>query len=163
MTDRQPHDQDRAAVHFPPPLIYVGALIAGWAIERWLMPLGFDRWVAWSWSVPIGVAVCVGALVLALMGLGLFRRTGQEPEPWTPTPELITTGVYRFSRNPMYLGMALFQLGVDIAALNAWMIALIPVSMLLVYRIAIRHEEAYLERKFGDPFREYKMRVRRWV
>lgn len=163
MTGPEPPDQDRAAVHFPPPLIYLGALIAGWAIERWLMPLWLSRWVTWSWSIPVGSAVAVAGLVMALMGLGLFRRTGQEPEPWTPTPELIITGVYRFSRNPMYLAMTLIQLGIGIAALNAWMIALIPVSMVLAYGIAIRHEEAYLERKFGDPYRLYKSRVRRWV
>ncbi len=163
MTDPEaPAEQDRAAVRFPPPLIFVGALIAGWAIAKWLWPVWLDRWLDYSWSIPIGSAVAVAGFVLAVLAVGLFRRTGQQPEPWTPTPEIITGGAYRYTRNPMYVAMALIQLGIGIAVLNPWMVVLVPISLWLTYLIAVRHEEAYLERKFGDPYREYKARVRRW-
>ena len=103
-----------------------------------------------------GVALMAGAI-------GLFKQSGQDPKPWKETPEIISTGIYKWSRNPMYVGMALLQLGIGLGLANGWMIALVPVVLLLVYRTVIRHEEAYLEGKFGDTYLAYKGSVRRWL
>jgi protein-S-isoprenylcysteine O-methyltransferase Ste14 len=107
-------------------------------------------------AVLLGVAIGGNAL-------HHFRRTGQDPKPWESTPEIISTGIYRFTRNPMYVGMALMQIGIGIGLGNGWIIALVPPVLVVIYMIAIRHEEAYLERKFGDTYARYKASVRRWL
>lgn len=154
-------ERDGAAVRFPPPLVYLAALAAGVLLHAWVvaLPLAVGRGV--RIAVGLAVAGVGGALVAA--ALGLFRRTGQDPEPWKPTPEIISTGVYRFTRNPMYVGMALLQAGIGVGLGNAWVVALVPVSLAVVYAIAVRHEEAYLERKFGAAYLAYKTSVRRWL
>jgi len=106
--------------------------------------------------------VLAGAALIA-SAIGLFRNIGQDPAPWTATPEIVTEGIYRVTRNPMYVGMALLQLGIGVALANGWMVVLIPFVLVIIYAIAIRHEEAYLERKFGEGYLVYKRSVRRWL
>jgi len=97
------------------------------------------------------------------MAIGLFRKSGQDPAPWASSPELIGEGIYRWTRNPMYLGMGLIQAGLGALFSNMWIVALVPVTWFAIYLIAIRHEEAYLESQFGAPYLEYKKSVRRWL
>jgi protein-S-isoprenylcysteine O-methyltransferase Ste14 len=154
-------EHDGAAVRFPPPLVYVGALIGG-ALLHWLaapLPLALSLWL----RVGLGLAATAAGAALIAAALGLFRKTGQNPEPWKSTPEIISTGIYRFTRNPMYVGMALVQAGVGVGFGNGWILLLVPASLAVVWAIAVRHEEAYLERKFGDGYRAYKRSVRRWL
>jgi protein-S-isoprenylcysteine O-methyltransferase Ste14 len=112
-----------------------------------------------------GIGVVLAALGCALMGsaIGLFRRSGQDPAPWVSTPEVIATGVYKLTRNPMYLGMGLLQTGIGVALSNGWVVAFVPLTWLAIYFLAIRHEEAYLEQKFGSVYSDYKRSVRRWL
>jgi protein-S-isoprenylcysteine O-methyltransferase Ste14 len=153
--------RDGAAVRLPPPLVYLGAVILGAALHAlvWPWPLGL------AIGPRITLTVVIGGLGLGLAGgaLGLFRRTGQNPTPWTPTPEVISTGVYRFTRNPMYVGMALLQIALGIGLANGWIVALVPVVLAVVYATAIRSEESYLEHKFGESYAAYKRSVRRWL
>ena len=93
----------------------------------------------------------------------LFRSTGQDVKPWEPTPEIISSGIYRFTRNPMYLGMALLQIGIGISLANAWIVALVAPVLFVIQMIAIRPEEGYLEQKFGDAYAQYRASVRRWL
>ncbi|MEM8933344.1 MAG: isoprenylcysteine carboxylmethyltransferase family protein, partial [Acidobacteriota bacterium] len=86
----------------------------------------------------------------------------QNPEPWKPTPELIVEGVYRWTRNPMYLGMSLIQIGIGLALDNGWIVLLVLATSSSVARIAILPEERYLGEKFGDSYRAYQQRVDRW-
>lgn len=153
--------RDGAAVAVPPPLVYLGAVILGLGLQAfvWPLPLG----------LPTGLRVAA-ALASAALGVwliaaafGLFRNTGQDPKPWEPTPEIIASGVYRFTRNPMYLGMALLQVAIGVGLANGWILVLLPLVLGGVYASAIRHEEAYLERKFGEGYRAYKASVRRWL
>ena len=95
--------------------------------------------------------------------INLFRRTGQNPEPWKSTPEIVTSGVYRLTRNPMYVGLALLQAAIGVGLANGWIVALIPLVLVIIYLMAIRHEEHYLEAKFGDAYVRYKTSVRRWL
>jgi protein-S-isoprenylcysteine O-methyltransferase Ste14 len=151
---------DAAAVRIPPPLVFLAAILVGVA-------LGFVA------PIPLGLSLGVRtALALVLIGAGLafgfpafarMRSTGQNPAPWTSTPEIIGGGAYRLSRNPMYVGMSLFQAGIGVAAANGWILLLVPVSMAVVHATAIRHEEAYLERKFGETYLAYRRSVRRWL
>lgn len=153
-------ERDGAAVRFPPPLVYLIAVIIGGLLHAFVFPLPF----ALALSARIGLAVAAALLGVALLAaaIGLFRRTGQDPKPWKSTPEIISTGIYRATRNPMYVGMALIQISTGIGWANGWIVALVLPVLVIVYAIAIRHEEAYLERKFGDSYLEYKRSVRRW-
>ncbi len=154
-------DNDAAAVRFPPPLVYLAALIIGALLHATVLPLPFD--LALGARIAAATAIALPGTAMMLGAVGLFRRTGQDPKPWKTTPEIISTGVYRITRNPMYVGMALLQTGIGIGFANGWIIALVPPVLAIIYATAIRPEEAYLERKFGDPYTEYKRSVRRWL
>jgi len=155
--------QDRAKVRFPPPFVY---LIVAWGAS--LLGRAIGPAVAWAIaprSVWYGVALLTFLWGCWLMGSAFsgFLRTGQNPEPWKPTPELIIEGIYRLTRNPMYVGMAGWQIAWGFARQNLWVIVLTPLSLLGVYLVAVRQEEAYLEAKFGEAYIEYKSTVRRWL
>lgn len=154
-------EHDGAAVRIPPPLVYLAGLIAGVLLHAFAWPLRIDV----GPIVRVGVTVVAIGAGIGLMAaaIGLFGRTGQDPKPWKPTPELISSGIYRVTRNPMYVGMALLQLGIGVGLANGWIVAFVPLVLLVVYVTAIRHEEAYLTRKFGDAYVRYKASVRRWL
>ena len=154
-------DRDGASVRVPPPVVYLAAVIGGGLVDRYLVSLplvlpGGVRFGAATVATVLGIGVMAAAI-------GLFRQTGQDPKPWESTPEIISTGVYRLTRNPMYVGMALLQAGIGFALTSAWIIALVPVVLAVVYATAVRHEEAYLEEKFGADYLSYKNEVRRWI
>jgi protein-S-isoprenylcysteine O-methyltransferase Ste14 len=154
-------ERDAAAVRFPPPFVYLIAVAVGVFLQWLVHPIPFGLPTA----LRIGVAAVAAILGVTLIAsaFGLFRGIGQDPAPWTTTPEVVTTGIYRFTRNPMYIGMALIQLGIGVGLANGWIVILIPVVLAIIYTIAIRHEEAYLERKFGEGYLVYKRSVRRWL
>ena len=153
-------ERDGAAVRIPPPLVYLGALLVGWLLQM-VLPIPFEL----APAARIGVGVLAALLGILMMYLAIvhFKRTGQATEPWKSTPEIISSGLYRVSRNPMYVGMALLQLAIGVGAANGWIVILIPPVLYIVYATAIRHEEQYLEQKFGSIYIEYKTTVRRWL
>ena len=155
------HEHDGAAVRFPPPFVYLGAIVIGGLLHGLILPLPLQMPMALRMGLAIATALFGAGFVAA--ATGLFRRTGQDPKPWESTPEIISTGIYRFTRNPMYVGMALLQASIGITWGNGWILALVPVVLVTIYTIAIRHEEAYLERKFGSTYLDYKHSVRRWL
>ena len=150
-----------AAVRFPPPLVPLIALGAGECVHRFLWPLALP--LAGLPRVLAAIVLLAAGVWLLLAAARLFRKTGQDPKPWLPSPEIIDTGIYARTRNPMYLGMGALQAGLAVALGDAWVLLLVPVTGWVIQRIAIRHEEAYLERKFGDAYLDYKRRVRRWL
>ena len=110
-----------------------------------------------------GLIAVASVLILVVLPFRQFVESGQDSKPWTPTPEIVVAGLYRFTRNPMYLGMIIFCIGFAVILSNIWILILTPLCGWLIYHLAIRHEEAYLEEKFGDAYRAYKESVRRWV
>ena len=110
-----------------------------------------------------GLIVAMSVAVLGVWPTVLFRRSGQDPRPWTATPEILIEGPYRFTRNPMYLMMVLVCVGFAIILLSAWVLLLSPLCGVILSLTAIQHEEVYLEQKFGDSYRRYKQQVRRWI
>ncbi len=158
-----PPGSDRAPVRVPPPLVAVLTMVFGYGLER-LVPLATATTIPPLVRYGVGgFIVAASVAVLSVWPMILFRRTGQDPRPWTPTPELLVEGPYRFTRNPMYLMMLLVCAGASLLLASAWILLLTPLCAVIIHRTAIRHEEAYLERKFGEPYRTYRDRVRRWI
>ena len=156
-------NEKHAAVRVPPPILAIVTIVAGYVLGRFL-PLFPGSVLPTPHRYWIGAVVCVvSVLVLVVWPARQFQETGQDPKPWTPTPEIIVSGTYRYTRNPMYLGMLVFCLGFAIILSEAWVLILTPVCGWLIYQTAIRHEEAYLEEKFGESYRAYKTTVRRWI
>jgi protein-S-isoprenylcysteine O-methyltransferase Ste14 len=157
----QPRDAARVRV-FPPgvPLITIllgQVLQRFWPIAAWLELTPLVRY-------GIGGAIVLGSIVgLGFRAIRTMRRTGQDENPWKPTPSVIETGPYRFTRNPMYLQIVIVCIGFAIMLQNPWILLLTPLAAWVLRELAIRPEEEYLERKFGETYLAYKRRVRRWL
>jgi protein-S-isoprenylcysteine O-methyltransferase Ste14 len=151
---------DTANVIVRPPIAWALAVLAGLALN-WLMPLPFlSSVVSAGWLGAI-----IFALALALVAWAIFTmtRAGSNVPTNLPTTTIVETGPYRFTRNPIYLGMVLGLIGLAVAFNGPWLLmTLVPFALVIHYGVIIR-EEAYLERKFGDVYRRYRARVRRWV
>ena len=111
----------------------------------------------------LGGAVCVVALALFAWAIATITRAGSNVPTNRPTTSIVDTGPYRFTRNPIYLGMMLALVGLAIAFDSLWpLVTLVPFALVIRYGVVAR-EEAYLERKFGEVYRRYRARVRRWL
>lgn len=155
MTDRA----TTSGVRFPPPLVYVGFLLLGWLLGR-LRPLaGFDD----AWADPLAAVFLGAGILLVATSLGLFRGARTSPLPMLPTTALVVRGPYRFTRNPMYLAMVLVYVGFALLFDLVWALPLLPIVVIVVQTQVIAREERYLEAKFGDDYRAYRQRVRRWL
>jgi len=150
-----------ARVRFPPPLVFLVFIFLGIVFQRAVKSLTIP--VGGAVRVTGGIALIAVSFCLFVPALVLFRRTGQHPRPWKPTPELIPNGPYRFSRNPMYVAMTLLVLGLGIAVNDLWVSLFAPVALLAVHFIAVLPEERYLAEKFGESYRGYVARVRRYL
>ena len=158
-------DPDSAQVRFPPPLAFIGALILGVAVEAAdLLPARLDGLgIAAGLRIPVGIAIAAAGFVLIMTTAGLFRRAGTNPPPWMPTTTLVFSGPYRWSRNPMYLGMAIMHIGLAVALDSLVALLLLPLVLLWLRTQVIAREERYLEAKFDGDYLAYKARVRRWL
>lgn len=144
----------------PPPAPYVAALLGGWWLDRYAMPLAFDD--GWA-SRPLGwVWLAVG---LALFGwtLWTFHRHHTTVNPYASATTLCTGGPFRFSRNPIYLGDWFILIGISLLMNTLWPLVFAPLIWITLRFGVIRYEEAHLEAKFGNAYRDYKTRVRRWI
>jgi len=143
-----------------PPIAWALAFVTGLGVD-WLYPL---RWVpATVPSAWIGAAVFAVAFALAIWAIVTIRKAGTAVETVKPTTAIVAHGPYRFTRNPIYLGMMIGQIGLAIGFNSLWiLVTLVPFYFVLRYGVVAR-EEAYLERKFGGVYLDYKSRVRRWL
>ncbi len=148
--------QGGARVRIAPPLWFAAAI----GIGAFLPGLRFRPGAA---GVLAGILAVAGAIGLGLPAVGWFRKTGQDPKPWMPSPQLIVRGSYRFSRNPMYVGLTLIVLGIAAISGRGWMAALSFCALAAVHFTAVLPEERYLAGKFGAAYLEYKSRVRRYL
>jgi protein-S-isoprenylcysteine O-methyltransferase Ste14 len=151
---------DTANVIIRPPIAWAVAVLVGLALN-WFLPLPFILA-----AVPAGwLGTMVFALALALVAwaIATITRAGSNVPTSLATTTIVDTGPYRFTRNPIYLGMVLGLIGLAIAFNSLWLL-LTPVPFALAIRYGVvAREEAYLERKFGDVYRRYRARVRRWL
>ena len=150
---------DHPGVIARPPRMFLAALAAGAALEL-LWPTSFVHGAA---RLALGAGLVAGGLWLAYAAIAQQREAGTNIETHRPTETIVSSGLYRYSRNPIYLGLFGFYLGCAVLGDSLWVLALV-VPLFAVMRVGvIAREEAYLERKFGDTYRQYRGAVRRWL
>ena len=156
------HDPDVVEHAAPPPLVFAGALGLGIVIDRIhhvpALPAVFT-----PLRRALGVVSVAAGMGIALWSLLSMRRVGVNPSPHAAPPTLALEGPYRFSRNPIYLGMVLTYLGGGLLRNAGWVPLLLPGVLAFLRRGVIEREEAYLARRFGDDYRRYADQVRRWL
>jgi len=152
--------QDNPGIRFPPPLMFLLCGLAGWLIGSRLGFLVFEQ------------SKITGILGLVLLALGFllgtwsmlpFLAAKTSMLPWTSDSKLLIDGPYRFSRNPMYAGMALIYSGVGVLLGSGLVIVLLVPLIVIMNRYVIAGEEAYLTRQFSDEYKTYQQKVRRWL
>ena len=153
--------RDHPGVIAPPPLIYLGFLLAGSGVGQ----LVSEPSLGLNVDLRRGLAfvLVISGLLLDGIAAGTFRRLGTPPEPWKPTTVLATGGLYRFSRNPIYLGFAITYLGLAIAMDSPIALGLLIPCLIVIDRFVIAREERYLSARFGAEYDAYRQKVRRWL
>jgi protein-S-isoprenylcysteine O-methyltransferase Ste14 len=159
MPTELPPEEDRPGVPIAPPLLFVIPILISLVIE-WFVPTSFVhgafRWIIGALFFFAGIALNVGGFITQ-------KRAGTDPIPFNPSTRIVSHGLYRFTRNPMYIGFALWTLALAMLVDCAWTLLAVPIGLVLIDRIVITREERYLERKFGEEYLSYKRRVRRWI
>ncbi|MCH9044905.1 MAG: isoprenylcysteine carboxylmethyltransferase family protein [SAR324 cluster bacterium] len=153
------NDKDIPGVIAPPPLIYLGFLLGGFLIDyflpRALLPNGLQY--------ALGALLIAAGVILFALTIREFRRAGTALAPYKPSTAFVTSGPFRFSRNPLYLGTGFLYTGIAIAADSVWVLALLVPALVIMHYGVILREERYLEGKFGEDYRQYLASVRRWL
>jgi protein-S-isoprenylcysteine O-methyltransferase Ste14 len=152
--------KDHPAVYIPPPLIYIAIFFASLFMQK-LVPLSTDFFYT-STSKIIGVVIILIGLFFNFPSLLQFFKTRNTIITSKPATSLQTTGIYAISRNPMYIGLILFYIGISFLIGNWWNFILLPLLILVVQEYIIKREEKYLDRRFGQEYFIYKLKVKRW-
>ena len=152
-------DRDSAQIKFPPPLMLLCSVVAGGLLEQVFRLELHDLQVVRI----LGGSMIGCAVVVLLYCVYKFRIAKTGIKPWTTTTSIIQDGIYRFSRNPIYLSFVMIGVGIGFAAASGW-ILLMQVPLVLALRMfVVEKEENYLTKKFGTQYLQYKKKVRRWL
>jgi len=155
----KPSASDSAGVHVPPPIFYVTAIAAGaWLHRAAPLPIGGGAWrlvAAWA-------CLALFAALLAASFTSFWRRR-TTVIPNRPATTLVIAGPYRFTRNPMYVSLAVLSVGIGLWLNSWWVLLFLVPAVLVIDRFVIAREEAYLLRRFGADYESYRGRVRRWL
>ena len=145
----------------PPPLVMVVHMILVWLVAKLLPNLNYS----FPWQRDLVLILGVAGVAIAMVAMGLFRRAKTTTDPLNPTKaeSLVTTGVYRFTRNPMYLGLILILLAWIIMKGNPINLVFLTTCMWYLTKYQIKPEEAALRERFGEDYLNYKSQVRRWI
>jgi protein-S-isoprenylcysteine O-methyltransferase Ste14 len=153
---------DTAEVIAPPPLIALVVVVLGlvldWLLPAYLLAILLPPVLRFA----IGFVLLLGGGALGVAALGGFRAVGTPTEPWRPTRALVVDGIYRWLRNPMYVGGLLLLAGIGILLASDWMLVLTVGAFLLIHFGVVRREERYLATKFGADYEAYCRRVPRY-
>ena len=145
---------------FPPVILATTVVLA--CMLQWLLPLGELEVVNHTVRILAGVLVFLTGIAFAATGHLTLVRAGTNVSPLRPTTALATTGIYSWTRNPLYTGGTFLMLGIAFAFALDWLLLLIVPSILVLHFGVVRKEERYLERKFGDSYLRYKANVARY-
>lgn len=152
--------KDHANVIMIPPLLFVPSLVLGWLLHQWrpirILPELTVTTIA-GWGLVI---ISIGLVIWAVRE---FRIATEPVNVYQPTNTIVPSGPYEFSRNPMYLAMAILYLGITVLVNSLWLLILLLPALWLVHYGVIIREEHYLQEKLGDEYARYKAKVRRWL
>jgi protein-S-isoprenylcysteine O-methyltransferase Ste14 len=149
-------------VHFPPPLLFVAGFLVALALERWALSLRFGAGSRPA-TLVIGWLLVAVSSSLVLWAARTFTLAQTAIMPFKPASRLVTDGPFRFSRNPMYVGLTLMYVGVSLLTRMMWPLLVLPLVLLALFALVISREERYLGDAFGPEYAEYRRRVRRWL
>ncbi len=152
-------EDDRPGVAIFPPLLFGICLLYGLAVH-WIVPYRFGLP---AWARVAGGIVAASGLALAQWGKRTMEAAGTNVRPDQPALSIVSAGPFAHTRNPLYLGVMGLFAGVGVALDSpAFLTGLVPLFLVLRIGVVAR-EERYLEAKFGDAYRAYRSRVRRWI
>ena len=155
MTEAKAH----AGIRIPAPILaivhIIMAILLGWMAPLPIPAPAFVRW--------LGLGLAALGFVLGVLALIEFRRARTTSDPKKPAQNFVTAGIYRYTRNPIYLGFVLMLIGLPLNMGIYWGLILVWPLITFMNNMVIKHEEAYLEKKFKDQYTEYASRVRRWL
>lgn len=155
-----PDNKDRAGVIAPPPLIYLGGILIGLALDRWWRGWPIFILTGWRWS---GCVLILAGALLAITGRRAMLAAETNINPFKPTLSIVSSGPFRFTRNPLYLALTLIYAGLAFVLNTWWCVVLLAPVLLLIHFGVVAREERYLEFKFGESYRQYRARVRRYL
>ena len=154
--------RDNAGVIAPPPLLALAVIVIGLALD-WLLPAYvLSLLLSLEDRIVIGVLLIAAGLGLAMSALGMFKSARTHAEPWKPSRALVTEGIFKWLRNPMYVGATLILAGLAILLASDWMLVMTIVFVPVIHFGVVKREERYLAAKFGEPYRQYQARVSRY-
>jgi protein-S-isoprenylcysteine O-methyltransferase Ste14 len=154
--------RNTAGVIAPPPLVALGVVIVGVALD-WLLPAYvLSAILTRNERIIIGVLLIAAGVAIGIAGRGIFARLGANVNPYRPSSVLVTTGIFAYVRNPMYVGFALLIAGIGVALASDWTLVMLVIAAPLAHFGVVKREERYLEAKFGDAYRNYMSRVPRY-
>jgi protein-S-isoprenylcysteine O-methyltransferase Ste14 len=151
--------KDNAGIKIPAPILTM-IHIAMAILLGVLAPLPIPAPVFVQW---LGLGMAAFGFILGVLAVIEFRRARTTSDPKKPTPKIVTSGIYRYTRNPIYLGFVLMLIGLPLNMGIYWGVILVWPLVTFMNNMVIKHEEAYLEKKFKEEFINYKTRVRRWL
>ena len=165
MTDAAANDTtmpDRPAIIVFPPVIPLATLAIS-CVLQWVAPLGLIDGLDRGWRLGWGVIMFSAGMLMTILARRALLRHGTNVNPLQPTTALVTEGIFRRTRNPLYVGIIVTQYAVALIFSLDWLLLLILPNWIVLHFAVVRREERYLERKFGDAYRRYKQRVPRYL
>jgi protein-S-isoprenylcysteine O-methyltransferase Ste14 len=145
-----------------PPVIPLSTLAIS-CVLQWLAPLGLIENIDQGWRIGWGVVIFTAGLLVTIVGRRTLMRHGTNVNPLQPTTALVTDGIFRRTRNPLYVGIIITQYAVALIFALDWLLLLIVPNWVVLHFAVVTREERYLERKFGEVYRRYKARVPRYL
>jgi protein-S-isoprenylcysteine O-methyltransferase Ste14 len=154
--------QTRPAAFPWPPVIYVAALAAAIVLAV-MVPLPWISGTFAEFLFAVGCLLLAGGIAMIALSIRALSRAGTSISPIRPAIQLVTSGPYAISRNPIYLGNTVIMVAIALIAGSPWFIVIGVVAAFATSLLSIRNEERHLDLRFGRRYREYAKRVRRWI
>lgn len=154
-----PSNKPNPSMQLPPPLFFLAALFFGYSVDRvirWQLP-------AWALNNYLAIFFATTAVLVIASALWAFRRHNTTVIPYRKARALLTSGPFRYSRNPLYLSFALLHLACALAQRSPGMLLTLPFAVWAIQQYVITQEEQILATLFGEQWQQYRRRVRRWL
>jgi len=159
MTFNNDKDKSGAAVKVPPPIVFILFMLIAYGLHYFLAVEISSLYL----TLYFGYFFVTLGLITMLIASISFKHAQTNIKPWKPTTRIISSGLFAYSRNPIYLALCVITIGVGLIINNLWIaLSFIP-SIAVIFFTTIKKEEAYLENKFGQDYLAYKEKVRRWL